>query len=401
MKISFVENKSENRVMNFNFRSMWENKIGPALVWLSNVLSWGLQFIACVVLTIAIFGVALPLMYIFWLNPLAFALWAHIFPKLEAQLFFERPMDGHYPNNMVDQWGTICVGIICWGHRRLHGWMPKHFAWYAKKVFINEEPTAFSKDDVVRYLRTLTDDEKVSFFDTLLTMDNGYEWRNDKKQALQKELWAMNNMWLRMPYLKAKGKRNEKFTADEMQSICNYQMFDLLDSYMNRSTLSEDMLKIMVSCDDGEIQKRVYTHIIKHGVSGEFVAWANMQGEGASKLVDDGVTVYSQLVMVRQQKSTAFEKVCDVWEQYCKAMPNICAEAQFEFNKKQAEIFYETGHEMDETAVFHFFTLATKEKNEMAEIIFHFEGAKALKSERIKTLVKTNYWLNCHALGMA
>ena len=399
-KISFIE--TENRVENSNFRAMWENKFGPALVWLSNVLSWGLQFIACAVLTVAIFGVALPLMYIFWLNPLAFALWSHIFPKGTADMLYERPMDGHYPNNMVDQWGTICVGIICWGHRRLHGWMPRYFAWYAKKVFICEEPTAFSVNDVVRYLNTLTDDEKVSFFDKLLTMDNGYEWRNDKKQVLQKELWAMNDMWLRIPFLKAKvEKRAEKLSVEEIQFICDNANYKLLDSYMDCSTLSENMLKIMVNCHDKSIQKRVYTHIIKHGVSGEFVAWANMQGEGASKLVDDGVTVYSQLVMVRQQKSTAFEKVCDAWEQYCKAMPNICAEAQFEFNKKQAEIFYETGHEMDETAVFHFFTLATKEKNEMAEVIFRFEGAKALKSDRIKTLVKTNYWLNCHALELA
>jgi hypothetical protein len=398
-KISFIE--TENRVMNFNFRSMWENKIGPALVWFSDVLSWGLQFIACVVLTIAIFGVALPLMYIFWLNPLAFALWAHIFPKLEAQLFFERPMDGHYPNNMVDQWGTICVGIICWGHRRLHGWMPRYFAWYAKRHFIAEEPTSFSKDDVVRYLRTLTDGEKTAFFHKLLIMDKGYEERNAKKSALLSSIWAMRDMFLRNPYLEAKEERNEKFTVEEIEHLCNNANYKLLDAYMDHSTLSEEMLKIMVNCHDKSIQKRVYTHIIKHGVSGEFVAWANMQGEGASKLVDDGVTVYSQLVMVRQQKSTAFEKVCDAWEQYCKAMPSICAEAQFEFNKKQAEIFYETGHEMDETAVFHFFTLATKEKNEMAEVIFHFEGAKALKSDRIKTLVKSNYWLNCHALGMA
>lgn len=400
--ISFVENKSENRVENSNFRAMWENKFGPALVWLSNVLSWGLQFIACAVLTVAIFGVALPLMYIFWLNPLAFALWSHIFPKGTADMLYERPMDGHYPNNMVDQWGTICVGIICWGHRRLHGWMPRYFAWYAKRAFINEEPTAFSVEDVVRYIRSLNDEsEKTTFFGKLLTMDNGYDERNAKKVNLLSSIWSMNDMWLNKPYLEAKEERNEKYTVEEVKYICESANYTLLDKYMKRATLSEDMLKVMLSYHDERILARVYNHIIKHGVSAEFVAWANMQREGASKLVDDALTVYSQLIVTREHYCSPSEEVAPSWKKYLEATPEICPEAQLEFCSRQLLVFYELGRELSEKAVFHFFSLATKEKNEMAKIIFRHEGAKALKSERIKTLVKTNYWLNCHALELA
>jgi len=397
-KISFIE--SENRVMNFNFRSMWENKIGPALVWLSNVLGWLLQFIACVILTVAIFFVALPIMYVLMLNPLMFTLWAHIFPKGTADMLYERPMDEKQPNNMVDAWGTICVGIICWAHRRLHGWMPKHFAWYSKKVFICEEPTAFSVEDVVRYLRTLTDGEKVAFFHKLLIMDKGYEERNAKKSALLSSIWAMRDMFLRNPYLEAKEERNEKFTVEEIEHLCNNANYKLLDAYMNRSTLSEDMLKIMVGCDDERILARVKTHIIKNGASAGFVAWATSQGKVA-KLVDDSLTIYSQLVMTKELQCTTDEKVAESWKKFLEATPNICREAQLEFCSRQLLVFYELGRELSEEAVFHFFSLATKEKNEMAKIIFRHEGQKALKSERIKTLVKTNYWLNCHALGLA
>ena len=395
-KISFIE--TENRVMNFNFRSMWENKIGPALVWLSNVLSWGLQFIACIILTVAIFGVALPLMYAFWLNPLAFALWAHIFPKLEAQLFFERPMDEKQPNNMVDAWGTICVGIICWGHRKLHGWMPRYFAWYAKRAFINEEPTAFSTHDVERYLRTLTDDEKVSFFDTLLTMDNGYEWRNAKKLTLQKELWAMNDMWLRIPFLKAKVEKREKLNIEELQFICDSANYGLLDAYMKSLTLSEDMLKVMIASHDDSIRARVAEHIKKNGLSAEFTAWAYVQEDkGISKLVDQNLEIYSQIQFTNQLRNSAGQ-----WTAYCRETKHFFTEAEKLFDAFQAKSFYANGHkEMSEEAIFHFFTLATKEKNDVADVIFKNEGIRALKSERIKTLVKTNYWLNCHALGMA
>lgn len=398
-KISFIENQSENRVS--NFRNMWKNKLGPALEWLSDVLSWGLQFIACVVLTIAIFGVALPIMYIFWLNPLAFTLWAHIFPKGTADMLYERPMDEKQPNNMVDAWGTICVGFICWGHRRLHGWMPKHFAWYAKRAFINEEPTAFSTSDVVRYIRSLeSDGEKTAFFHNLLIIKEGYDEMNAKKTALLSEIWAMNDMWLNKPYLEAKEERSEKYTVEEVKYICDSANYTLLDKYMKRATLSEDMLKMMLSYHDERILARVYNHIIKHGVSAEFVAWATSQGKVA-KLVDDALTVYSQLVMTKELQCTTDEKVAESWKQYLEATPNICREAQLEFCLRQLVIFYELGRELCEEAVFHFFSLATKEKNEMAKAIFRHEGQKALKSDRIRTLVKTNYWLNCHALELA
>lgn len=385
--------------MNFNFRSMWENKIGPALVWLGDVLSTILQIIACAVLTLAIACVALPIMYIAMLNPLMFALWSHIFPKGMADMFYERPMDEKQPNNMVDAWATICVGFICWGHRRLHGWMPKHFAWYAKKRFIMEEPTAFSTEDVVRYLRTLTDGEKVAFFQILLTKDNGYEERNAKKSALLSSIWAMRDMFLRNPYLEAKEERSEKYTVEEIEHLCNNANYKLLDAYMDHSTLSEEMLKVLASCNDGELHKRVYTHIVKHGVSAEFVKWATLQG--VAELVDSCLTVYSQLIVTREHYCSPTQEVAPTWKKFLEATPEICPEAQLEFCSRQLLVFYELGRELCEDAVFHFFSLATKEKNEMAKIIFHHEGAKALKSERIKTLVKTNYWLNCHALELA
>jgi len=392
MKISFVENKSENRVSNFC------NVMGN--IW-EKVSFWGsliFQIIACAIYT-PIFALIGCLQLLLLDNPLMFTIWAHIFPKRMAEHLYEIPEEkGH---NLIALWFSICFNFFLCLERLMCCWTPEYFAWYAKKVFIAEEPTAFNADDVVRYLRTLTNDEKVSFFENLLSKNYDCKEMNDKKKALMNEMWAMNDMWLRMPYLKAKGKRNEKFTTDEMQSICNYQMFDLLDAYMKYSTLSEDMLKIMVSCDDGEIQKRVYNHIIKHGVSAEFVAWANMQGEGASKLVDDCLTIYSQLVMTKELQCTTDEKVAESWKQYLEVTPNICREAQLEFCLRQLVIFYVQGRELCEEAVFHFFYLATKEKNEMAKAIFRHEGAKALKSDRIRTLVKTNYWLNCHALGLA
>ncbi len=387
---------------NFNSRNMWENKFGPALVKIADFLGWLLQFIACVVLTIAIFGVALPIMWVLMLNPVMFTIWAHIFPKGTADMLYERPMDEKQPNNMVDAWATICVGIICWAHRRLHGWMPKHFAWYAKRHFIMEEPTAFSKDDVVRYIRSLeSDGEKTAFFHKLLIMDKDYEERNAKKTALLSEIWAMNDMWLNKPYLEAKEERNEKYTIEEITYICTNANYKLLDAYMSRATLSEEMLKVMLSYHDERILARVYNHIIKHGVSAEFVAWANMQREGASKLVDDALTVYSQLIVTREHYCSSSEEVAPSWKKYLEATPEICPEAQLEFCSRQLLVFYELGRELSEKAIFHFFSLATKEKNEMAKIIFRHEGQKALKSDRIKTLVKTNYWLNCHALELA
>lgn len=404
MKISFVENKSENRVSNFNFHAMWKNKFGPALVWFSDVLSSLLQILACAVLTVAVFGVALPIMWVLMLNPLMFTLWAHIFPKGTADMLYERPMDEKQPNNMVDAWATICVGIICWGHRRLHGWMPRYFAWNAKRHFIAEEPTAFSTEDVVRYLRTLTDGEKVAFFQILLTKDNGYEERNAKKSALLSSIWATKDMWLRNPYLEAKEERNEKLTVEEIKYICESANYTLLDAYMKRATLSEEMLKEMLPCsrNDGAIQSRVNAHIIKHGVSAEFVAWATTQGEAFAELVDSDLTIYSQIVMTKQHLCTTDEKVAASWKKFCEATPTIYPEAQKEFCLRQLVIFYETGHELSEDAIFHFFFLAaTKEQNDMAKAIFRHEGQKALKSERIKTLVKTNYWLNCHALELA
>jgi hypothetical protein len=269
-------------------------------------------------------------------------------------------------------------------------------------VFINEEPTAFSKKDVVRYIRSLeSDGEKTAFFHKLLIMDKDYEERNAKKTALLSEIWAMNDMWLNKPYLEAKEERNEKLTVEEVKYICDSANYTLLDKYMKRATLSEDMLKVMLSYHDERILARVKAHIIKNGVSAEFVKWATSQGEVVAKLVDDCLIVYSQLVMTKELQCTTDEKVAESWKQYLEATPNICREAQLEFCLRQLVIFYELGRELCEEAVFHFFSLATKEKNEMAKAIFRHEGAKALKSERIKTLVKSNYWLNCHALGMA
>ena len=173
---------------------------------------------------------------------------------------------------------------------------------------------------------------------------------------------------------------------------------------MKRATLSEEMLKEMLPCsrNDGAIQSRVNAHIIKHGVSAEFVAWATTQGEAFAELGDSDLTIYSQIVMTKQHLCTTDEKVAASWKKFCEATPTIYPEAQKEFCLRQLVIFYETGHELSEDAIFHFFFLAaTKEQNDMAKAIFRHEGQKALKSERIKTLVKTNYWLNCHALELA
>lgn len=397
MKISFVENKSENRVSNFN--NMWENKFGPALVRCANVLGWLLQFIACAVLTIAIFGVALPIMWVLMLNPLMFTLWAHIFPKGTADMLYERPMDGHCPNNMVDAWGTICVGIICWGHRRLHGWMPRYFAWNAKRHFIAEEPTAFSKSDVVRYIRSLeSDGEKTAFFHNLLITKEGYDEMNAKKVDLLSSIWSMNDMWLNKPYLEAKEERSEKYTVEEVKYICDSANYTLLDKYMKRATLSEDMLKVMLSYHDERILARVNAHIIRHGVSAEFTAWAYQQNDKAiAQLVDQNLEIYSQIQFTNQLRNSAGQ-----WTAYCRETKHFFTEAEKLFDAFQAKSFYANGHrELSEETVFHFFTLATKEKNDVADVIFKNEGRRALKSERIKTLVKTNYWLNCHALGLA
>ena len=170
---------------------------------------------------------------------------------------------------------------------------------------------------------------------------------------------------------------------------------------MRRTTVREDMLKVMLCCDNGQIHKRVYAHIIKHGASAEFVVWAHMQGEGVTQLVDESLTVYSQIVMTRQLQCTTDAEVVASWKKYLEKTSDIRSEAQKEFCVRQLVEYYKLGRELCEEAVFHFFSLATKEKNEMASVIFKHEGTKALKSERLKMLVKTNYWLNCRALELA
>lgn len=379
------------------------NRVMSVVEKVTNFLFNTIQLIACIILTVAIFAIALPIMYLAMLNPVMFALWAHICPKATADLLYERPTrENKNPNNLVDAWGTVCVGIICWAHRRLHGWMPRYFAWYAKKHFINAEPTAFCTDDVVRYIRSLqSDGEKTAFFQKLLTMDGYTDQMNEQKQAILNTIWGMKDMWLRLPLLEAKEERSEKFSTEEIKYICEMEKYDLLDAYMRRSTLSEDMLKVMVCCDNGQIHKRVYAHIIKHGVSAEFVAWAHMQGEGATQLVDESLTVYSQIVMTRQLQCTTNEEVVASWKKYLEKTSDIRSEAQKEFCVRQLVEYYKLGRELCEEAVFHFFSLATKDKNEVASVIFKHEGTKALKSERIKMLVKTNYWLNCRALELA
>jgi hypothetical protein len=374
---SFV-NQSENRVSNFNFRAMWEN----ILFWAGVVF----QVIACIVYTpfFVLFGC---LQLVLLDNPVMFTIWSHLFPKGMAEHLYELPDDRD--QNIVQIWYSICFNFFLFLGRVFCCWTPRYFAWYAKKVFIAEHPVAFNSEDVFRYLNTLNDSEKVVFCHRILD--------TDKDGSLRKAIWENNNLFFKGAYMKAKEECRMTYSIEELQFICDSANYGLLDSYMNRATLSEDMLKIMIASHDERILARVKAHIIKNGVSAEFVKWATSQGDAIAKLVDDCLTVYSQIQFTNQLRQSAGR-----WTAYCRETKHFFTEAEKLFDAFQAMSFYANGHkEMSEEAIFHFFTLATKEKNDVADVIFKNEGIRALKSERIKTLVKTNYWLNCHALELA
>jgi hypothetical protein len=353
--------------------------------------------IACLVLTIFLWFIAFPIFAVLIFNPVMFYLWSLIVPRGIAGMFYE---NDYSENNPLDEWANLMVAIFGWLCRKSLRWEINLLPWYAKKHFIKTRPTDFGVKDVVRYSRTLPEEEKTGFMTEFIPENEDNDILTAKKEALYDDLWSMRDMWINKALLAAKNTMHKPFTKEEMQYLRDTGDLNTLDAYLKWATLSEEHLKILIVSKDIEILERVAKHIKCNGVSPDFIAWATANNANC-ELLTKNIDIFSQIVLVRKHQRTADDQIIESWKRFCAGTADIYSEAQVEFNSIQTKVFYETGHpEMSEEAVFHFFSQAIKEKSDVAKIIIEKEGEKALKSKRIKLLVMSNFALHSQILSL-
>lgn len=377
------------------FNVNW-NRVINIIEVCAKVLRTIILVIAAIVLTCILWGLAFPIMWIVMFNPVMFYLWSLVWPRRAASAFYD--VDNEDENNPLDAWATLMIAIFMWLCRKSLRWEINLLPWYAKKHFINEEPTDYNVTEVVRYFRTLPENEKTGFMTNFIPASNDKDEAKIAKDDLYEDLWSMRDMWINKALLAAKNLMRKAFTKDEMQYICDTNDVNTLDKYLKWATLSEEHLQKMMKSTNVEILARVEEHIKRNGVSPDFIAWA-YENNANVELLSKNLDIYSQIIMVRRHQRTADDQIVKSWRKYCAGTPEIYSEAQMEFSSVQTKIFYETSHnEMSEEAVFHFFSETIKEKSDVAKVIIENEGEKALKSERIKLLVKSNFVLNSQVL---
>jgi proteasome lid subunit RPN8/RPN11 len=264
-------------------------------------------------------------------------------------------------------------------------WEVKLMPWYVKKHFVNEMPSDFSAEEMLRLFQEKLPEEKKGFFGDIVEIDN---------PALVKFFWDNCDTDDRKTLLSAKidtllsyNKRSSvNLTKDDINFMLDNNMSELMDKYLKYRTPSAEIFKAMMDkVDDSIICDRLVANLIeREGLSSDLISWVYSVGsEKLKNIVEHALLVHGQKDVTK--KYCGFYKGTDAgnWKAFCEETTDICAEAQMEMNHEpMVSLFYETGHHMDERAIFYWLS-----QEKFVNHIFSNEPEFGLISSRIKALV--------------
>jgi hypothetical protein len=365
----------------FNFSRVWNrvcNFFGACVDWswwaikgLAIGLWEVIKFLFLAILVVIGIGlIYLPITLIFCYNPFAFLLWMLICPSTAA--------DGFYEYNRGKE---ACFG---WYGRFIHWmlfWEVKLMPWYVRREFIAQMPKDFSSEDCLRYFDGLYEEGRPAFiaglFDTPIIND----------------LWNSNDIAVRKEICETKVMNRKAMDLNELVFMLENKMYVTYNEYLKNTTPSAKAFQYLMEHvtddekSDASCEGWVEMLIKREGLSSDLISWTYTNG---SKKLQ---TIVDHALLVHGQKATV-KKLCGFycgtdaaeWKAFCEETPNICAEAQMEMNYHlMIKIFYETGHHMEESAIFYWLSVG-----KFVEYIFANEPEFGLISPRIKALVNND-----------